>query len=301
MNDHARELLGLCTIRGLSWRLIAKEALRPEGFERLSRAHGHRSRWDGLASELSRASRIGATFVTILDDGYPVELRRAASPPPFLCLRGAPLVRDELSVAVVGSREATSGGVRLAASLAAGLAQEGATVVSGLARGIDTAAHRAVLDAGHRTIAVLGTGILRCYPKENAGLAAEIARSGTLVSPFWPSAPPTKRSFLRRNEVAAGMTSATFVVEAHERSGARMQARVARDEGKPVLLSAHVVREQSWASREAMMPGTVVVHGARDVIEALAGSHATPRREGPPGARDVIEALAGSQLCFEWG
>lgn len=145
-------------------------------------------------------------------------------------------VEDIRSVAVVATREASAAGIRRAQRMAQTLAERGVTVISGMAKGIDSAGHRAVLDTGGRTIAVLGTGITRCYPCENRGLAEEIMAQGALVSQFWPTRSPGKDTFRRRNVIISGLSQSTLVIEATSTSGAEMQARLALEHGKKVFL-----------------------------------------------------------------
>ena len=183
------------------------------------------------AEMIVRLEREGIRTVTILDDEYPANLRDVYNRPPMLFIRGTILKRDERSVAVVGTRTPSPAGVKEARRLAGELARRGITVLSGLARGIDTAVHEATQEAGGRTIAVLGTGIYRIYPPENTRLAHEIERGGALVSQFWPDAPPTRISFPLRNVVMSGMAIGTVVIEAGPTSGAKMQARLALEHG----------------------------------------------------------------------
>ncbi len=143
------------------------------------------------------------------------------------------------------------------------------TVLSGLARGIDTAAHEGCLAAGGRTIAVLGSGIRRVYPPENAGLAERIAAGGAVVSQFWPDIRPTSSTFPRRNVVMSGTGQGTVVVEASETSGARMQARLAIEHGKQVFLLASLVTDRPWARRYLDRPGATEVSDVDDIIRSL--------------------------------
>ncbi|HWC38809.1 MAG TPA: DNA-processing protein DprA, partial [Acidimicrobiales bacterium] len=187
-------------------------------------------------------------IVTVLDDDYPANLAQVFDRPPFLFARGRLLPSDARSVAVVGTRQPCDAGRQTTRELAAGLARAGVTVVSGLARGLDTDAHTGALAAGGRTIAVLGRGIRCPYPPENADLALRIGRAGAVVSQFWPDAPPSRTSFPRRNVVTSGIALATLVVEASATSGARLQARLAREHGRPVFLVDSLVRREAWAS-----------------------------------------------------
>ncbi|HEY3702951.1 MAG TPA: DNA-processing protein DprA, partial [Acidimicrobiales bacterium] len=207
--------------------------------------------------------------VTVLDDDYPANLAQVFNRPPFLFLRGQLLPHDERSVAIVGTREPSDDGRTTTRDLAAALAEAGVTVVSGLARGLDTDAHTAALAAGGRTIAVLGSGIRHIYPPENTDLALRIGGSGAVVSQFWPDAPPSRTSFPRRNVVTSGIALSTVVVEAAATSGARMQARLAREHGRPVFLVESLVRSEPWASALVDQGGATVVRAAGDLLAAV--------------------------------
>ena len=149
------------------------------------------------------------------------------------------------------------------------LAEAGVTVLSGLALGIDAAAHEQALESGGRTIAVLGTGILHSYPKENTELAERIADSGALVSQFWPSQPPTRYTFPRRNVVTSGLSQGTVVIEASKTSGAKMQARLALEHGKHVFLVRRLVTSQPWAQKYVSTRGAIEVSSVDDVLQRL--------------------------------
>ncbi len=206
--------------------------------------------------------------ITVLDPAYPLNLRQVYNRPPMLFVRGSLAPTDDRSVAIVGTRDATPAGLQQAGHLSAELAAQGVTVISGLAQGIDTAAHEAALGAG-RTIAVTGTGINTVYPASNRTLAENIARSGAVVSQFWPDAPPTRFTFPMRNVVMSGMALGTIVIEASSTSGAKMQARLALEHGKRLFLTESLVALQPWAQRYAGRPGTTVVRSADDVIGVL--------------------------------
>jgi DNA processing protein len=283
-------LLALCSIDGVSWHVIAREALRAGGLARLLAGEvGETSRegevtrarlQHGLATLDARVERVremvgaaeektGARLVTVLDRAeYPSNLRVIPSPPPFLFYRGQLRRDDARSVAVVGTRQASDEGRRRARQLAEKLAGQGVTVISGLARGIDTEAHTATLGAGGRTIAVVGTGILHTYPAENADLADRIAASGAVVSQFWPDAPPTRASFPMRNAVMSGISQGTAVIEASSTSGAKMQARIALEQGKRSFLMASLVTHEEWA-RRYLQRGAIEVHEVDDILHWL--------------------------------
>lgn len=211
----------------------------------------------------------GVHVITVLDDGYPLNLRQVYNRPPFLFVRGDLLDQDNRAVAVVGTRRPSERGLGEAARLSAELARSGVTVLSGLALGIDTAVHRAALDSEGRTVAVMGTGIDRIYPGDNEDLATTILGSGALVSQFWPDAPPTKYSFPMRNVVMSGMAAGTVVVEASATSGAKMQARLALDHGKRLFLVRSLVMQEEWALRYAKRPGATVVESVDDILDVL--------------------------------
>ena len=219
-----------------------------------------------IVAEIELWESEGMSVISVLDEAYPANLRTIHNRPPLLFVRGALTAEDERSVAVVGTRRASEHGLAHARAIAAGLVDARYTVVSGLAEGIDSAAHLAALDAGGRTVAVIGTGLRRAYPAKNAELQERIAGEAAVVSQFWPDAPPTKTSFPMRNVVMSGLARATVVVEASHTSGARMQARFALEHGRPVFLLESLLDHQ-WAQDYAERPGTYVVRTASDVVE----------------------------------
>ena len=189
------------------------------------------------AATLSGLAASGFRWVGRSDPAFPQSLRSIHDPPPGLFVRGraSPELLARCSVAVVGARACSDYGAHVARKLGHELASAGVVVVSGLARGIDSWAHRGALEAGGATVAVLGCGIDRDYPRAHAALAAEIALTGLLVSEYPPGVPPAPWRFPARNRIVAGLTSATVVVEARERSGALITADLALEEGREVL------------------------------------------------------------------
>ena len=191
----------------------------------------------------------GMDIRTVLDVSYPRRLHSIFNRPPLLFVRGD--WNDDKfrsPIAVVGTRKATDAGKRRAQRLTRELVESGYSILSGLALGIDTVAHRTALDVGGQTAAVVGTGILRQFPKENMALADEIvANGGALVSQFLPDQPPTSWTFPMRNVVMSGMSLATVVIEAGSTSGARLQARVALQHGRTVFLLHSLVESHEWA------------------------------------------------------
>lgn len=294
ISEAQRRLLALCAIRigqqSVDWSLIAREAQFPDGLDSLwsgtiqeKSAVADRSRpilrgglkrpdelFVRIDKELEAAATAGAHLVTVLDAGFPANLRLVPNLPPFLFVRGDFRDEDVRSVAVVGTRDASEAGVRRAGRMAHLLAERDVTVISGLARGIDTAAHRGALDAGGRTIAVFGTGIVKVYPSENRELAGEIVGQGALVSQFWPTRSPGKDTFPRRNVVTSGLSQGTVVIEASRTSGAKMQARLALEHGKRVFLVKSLVTDQQWARDYVQKRGAIEVGDVDEVIRCLA-------------------------------
>ncbi len=223
----------------------------------------------GARADVERWTTQGMRLVTVLDPDYPPNLRAVHDRPPVLFLAGQLTPQDAHAVAVVGARQATDPGLNQAAAIARHLVARRYTVISGLAAGIDTAAHQAALSANGRTVAVIGTGLARSYPPQNEALQRQIAGQCAVVSQFWPDAPPSKRSFPMRNAVMSGIALATVVVEASETSGARTQTRLALAHGRPVFLTDSLVERQPWAQHAASLPGTHVVREPAEITDAL--------------------------------
>jgi DNA processing protein len=230
----------------------------------------------------------GLLFATVLDDEYPARLLDIHEAPPVLFARGE-LRRDDPAVSVVGSRTATDRGLQMAAAIAQEIVRLGMSVVAGLASGIDTAAHRAALNANGRTVAVIGSGINRYYPAENRGLQDEIADRGLVISQFWPEAPPRKHTFLMRNATMSGYGLATIVVEAGETSGARAQARMAVGHGRPVVLTDLVVAKNQWARDLRGRPGVHIAHSLQEVVAIVKELRNRPD-DALEAARQLISA-----------
>jgi DNA processing protein len=201
---------------------------------------------------------------------YPALLARIADPPPRLWLRGDPRALAVPCVAIVGSRAASPYGVRVAEQLAADLARAGVTVVSGLARGIDSAAHRGALTTG-RTVAILGSGADVIYPPEHEALAQRILDAhGALVSELPPGSPPRRGNFPRRNRLISGVSLAVVVVEASTRSGSLQTARFALEQGREVLaVPGTILGERFRGSHGLLRDGAKLVESASDILEEL--------------------------------
>jgi DNA processing protein len=201
---------------------------------------------------------------------YPANLREITTPPERLYVRGDFEERDALAIAIVGSRAATSYGLAVAERLAADLAARGVTVVSGLARGIDSAAHRGALRAGGRTIAVLGSGVDVIYPPENRRLAHEIESHGAVISQFEPGTRPLSGHFPARNRVIAGLALGVVVVEAAEKSGSLITAGLAGELGREVMaVPGLLTSAQSVGAHRLIQDGAALILGWEDVVSQL--------------------------------
>ncbi len=223
-----------------------------------------------VEAELRIAARGGIRPVSRRNDAYPAALQEIADPPPVLYLRGDLLANDGLAVAIVGTRHATNYGLQQAEQLAGGLARAGVTVVSGLARGIDGAAHRGALAAGGRTIAVIAGGLLEVTPKEHLKLADEVASHGCLLSEAPPRRPPVPGSFPQRNRLISGLSMGVVVIEADDRSGALITARHAGEQGRDVLaLPGPVTSRASRGCHALIQDGAKLVRNVDDILSEL--------------------------------
>jgi DNA processing protein len=220
--------------------------------------------------EAEALERLGGGFVTWDEPAYPTRLRAIPDPPPALAVRGA-LPPEEAAVAVVGARRASEYGRRIAETLARGLAEAGLAVVSGLAAGVDAAAHRGALAGGGRTIAVLGTGLDRVYPSWHAPLAAAVAAQGALVTEFACGTPPLAFHFPRRNRLISGLTLGTVVVEAAEESGSLITARYANEQGREVFAVPGPIGPAGHRGPHRLIQqGAKLVTRVEDVLEEIA-------------------------------
>ncbi|HVO54996.1 MAG TPA: DNA-processing protein DprA [Solirubrobacterales bacterium] len=245
------------------------EQLEESGDPRLFAVESASVTLDELEERVLSYEHEGIHLITVLDAAYPMNLRMVHDRPPALFLRGSLSPADERSVAVVGSRKASDGGLEKAAEIARDLVARDYVVVSGLAAGIDTAAHRAALEAGGRTVAVIGTGLRHHFPKQNAELQEQLGRESAVVSQFWPGQEARRWTFPQRNAVMSGLARATAVVEAGNKSGARMQARLAIEHGRPVFLLRSLLRHE-WAQTYANeRPGTYVVETSEEIVHIL--------------------------------
>lgn len=233
---------------------------------------------DDVLREIERASAMGVRFVASSDPDYPPLLREIPDAPPLLSIRGDARIARRDGVALVGSRNASAAGLAFAERLARGLAQADYVVVSGLARGVDAAAHRSTLETG--TIAVLAGGQARPYPPEHERLVAEIAGKGLLVSEMPLEWEPRGRDFPRRNRIISGISRATVVVEAARRSGSLITARFAAEQGREVFaVPGSPLDPRAEGTNDLLRQGASICARPEDVIDALAAGG--PKLSGP--------------------
>ncbi|HKQ73001.1 MAG TPA: DNA-processing protein DprA [Blastocatellia bacterium] len=246
---------------------LEKAGIKPETIQEL-----HDSEiLEKANAEIERLERLGAIVITLEDGDYPPLLREIYDPPIALYVRGD-LKRAcaRPCLAVVGSRRCSTYGVNAAQSLARDLAQNGLTIVSGLARGIDAAAHRGALEAGGLTIAVVGTGLEMTYPKEHKKLEDEIAASGAVISEFPLGTPPLPQNFPYRNRVLSGLCFGVLIVEAAEHSGSLITARMANEQGREVFaVPGNITSQTSFGTNFLIKDGAKLVQHWRDVVEEL--------------------------------
>jgi DNA processing protein len=245
-----------------------------------------------LAGELHRIKDFGCQIVTQQDENYPELLRQIYDPPIVLYVKGTLTSRDKNSVAMVGSRMTTAYGMNAARKLAYQLAYMGVTVVSGGARGIDSAAHQGALSAKGRTIAVLGTGINQIFPAENVSLFEKIVASGALITQFPFNRPGDKQSFPIRNRIVAGMTLGTVVVEANLTSGALITANMAVENGRQLFaVPGPIDSPRSKGCHDLIKKGAKLCEGAEDILSEF--EYLFPASNKPPafGETGVLPGL----------
>lgn len=223
-----------------------------------------------LDGEMEKIERQGAKVLTWDDPAYPPRLLNIYNPPPVLYVKGEILSEDQWAVAVVGTRRATVYGKEAARWIAGDLARNRVTIVSGLARGIDSEAHRAALDAGGRTIAVLGSGIDIIYPAESRRLAQAVVERGALVSEYAIGTPPEAGNFPPRNRIISGLSLGVVIVEAGERSGALITGDFALEQGREVFaVPGNIFRRKSMGTNKLIQQGAKPVLSVEDVLEEL--------------------------------
>jgi len=254
------------------------------------------------AEAIARAGRTGIEMVTWSDAAYPPAIAAIVDPPPVLWLRGCLSALEPPAVAVVGSRAGSPYALAVAERLAADLTARGLVVVSGLARGVDSAAHRGALGAAGTTIAVLGSGADVVYPGEHRALADEIARTGAVVSELAPGTRPLHLFFPMRNRIISGLSRAVVVIEAGQKSGSLITARCALEQGRDVLaVPGNVLSGRNRGGHALLRDGAKIVETADDILEEMGFAPAAPgglegTSASQEAARPVRSAVAADPV-----
>ncbi|CAN7158702.1 DNA-processing protein DprA [Phenylobacterium sp. LjRoot225] len=245
-----------------------------------------------IDKELADGEAIGARLIASCEPDFPQALAALDPPPPLIWARGRPELLDRPGVAVVGARVASAAGQRFARGLAADLGQAGLVVVSGMARGVDGAAHEGALPTG--TVAVLGGGVDDIYPPDHAGLYARLVESGCVVSESPPGKGATARDFPRRNRIISGLSRAVVVVEAELRSGSLITARLAAEQGREVLaVPGSPLDPRAKGTNDLLRQGAAICEGVEDVLRAIETLRGFRERERPSYSGPPVEPVPG--------
>ena len=254
--------------------------------------------WDRIDREIEKAEQHNIRIVTLFDKEYPEPLSHLDNAPAILYVKGDLIEEDGLALAMVGSRLMSEYGRKIAWDLSYELASAGLTIISGMARGIDTVSHSGALKAGGRTIAVLGCGLDICYPAENKELMTAIYGSGCVISEFPLGTPPVRENFPRRNRLISGLSLGVLIVEATARSGSLITARFALEQGKEIFaVPGNITSSNARGTNGLIKMGAKPVQCAEDIIEEL-----SPQIKGllqsvkaaPPSSPDKIFDLSGT-------
>jgi DNA processing protein len=285
----------------VAWRAapidLARAGLSLKLIERIVQARQHVD----LEKVWAKIESQGIKILTWEDEMYPQRLKEIDQPPPVLYIRGSYLPDDLFAVAIVGTRRVTAYGRQITEELAAYLASNGITVVSGLARGVDAIAHQTALKAGGRTIGVLGSGVDKIYPPEHRGLAEKMTGSGAIVSDYAPGTPPDASNFPPRNRIISGLSLAVVVIEAGETSGALITAEFAAEQGREVFaVPGSILAPQSKGTNKLIQNGALPLLSVNDLMQALnltrMGEHKAARKVIPS---DETEARLMAVLSEE--
>ncbi|HKA22519.1 MAG TPA: DNA-processing protein DprA [Blastocatellia bacterium] len=254
-------------IFGASTRSLEAAGLSRESIDALKNSDSR----EKAHSHIREIRRLGAEAITLTDPRYPGVLREIYDPPIVIyCLGNLATASGQPAIAIVGSRRCSSYGRNVAEKLSRDLAERGVTIISGLARGIDAAAHRGALEGGGLTIGVMGTGLDAVYPKENRRLAERISEHGALVTEFPLATPPASQNFPFRNRVISGLSLGVMVVEGAERSGSLITARLAYEQGRDVFaVPGNITSHKSFGPNNLIKDGAKLVHTWQDVVEEL--------------------------------
>jgi len=285
---------------------LSEPALAAEGLKR----RAVQAILDGSAVESGRAAcrqslDMGLELISLEDYRYPALLKEIYNPPILIYADGNVEHFSRFGIAVIGSRRPSSYGRQMTLRIAAGLAERGVVVVSGMARGLDSMAHRSVLETGGTTIAVLGSGHAMPYPPENRELMRKISENGCVVSEYPPEVPPLKQNFPARNRIISGLSKGVIVVEASEKSGSLITASLALEQGRDVFaVAGNVTSPLSRGTNRLIKAGAVPVEDAEDVLESVlpelvvAPERKSPREEDLTGAeKNIISYIKENGTC----
>lgn len=263
-------LLAHCGSAEAAWRASIHE-LKAAGINRRTLENLLQARRDiDVEAELERIHRAGVQVLTLVDDNYPQNLLQIDAPPPVIYVLGALQPNDSWAVAIVGTRRASVYGREVAHSLSRDLAANGITVVSGLALGVDTVAHKSALASAGRTVAVLGSSVDQIYPPENRGLAQTIAENGAIISEYPLGTRPDANNFPPRNRIISGLSRSVVIVEAGERSGALITARFAAEQGRDVFaVPGSILHPGSAGCNTLIQQGAIPLLSVYDILNHL--------------------------------
>ena len=263
-------LLSTCGSAEAAWCASIQE-LKAAGLDRRTLENLLKARRElDVAAEYERVLKAGVQVLTLDDDDYPVNLRQIDAPPPVLYVRGTLQPKDTWAIGIVGTRRASPYGREVAHSLSRDLATNGITIVSGLAMGVDTVAHKSALTSEGRTIAVLGSSVDQVYPPENRGLAQAIIENGALVSEYPLGTRPDSNNFPPRNRIISGLSRAVVIVEAGERSGALITARFAAEQGRDVFaVPGSILHPGSTGCNTLIQQGAIPLLSVNDIMNQL--------------------------------
>ncbi len=288
-----RTLLDHFTSPRTIWEAPREVLTQIPGFEGSVETFCHHRAEIDVEQELQAIEALGLSILTLVDESYPKLLRALPAPPPVLYLQGDYREKDQLAIAIVGTRRPSAYGRMVAEKVAKELGERGITIVSGLALGIDTAAHRAALDCGARTLGVLGSGFGQLYPRENVRLMKKIAQSGAVLSEFPINTPPDRWTFPRRNRIISGLARGTVVVEAPERSGALITAKLAVEQGREVFaVPGPITGETSRGTHRLIQQGAKLITSVDDILEEFGDLQLTLQpQKTKPAAAPPLSAL----------
>lgn len=297
------------------FRMRKPELMQVDGFgPALSKTILEFNNWEAVDQHIAKAEQLGAHILTYVDDDYPPLLRQIYDPPILLWMMGDPAVLSTPSLAVVGTRRATRYGLDTTQKITTELARQGLTVISGLALGVDTAAHKSALAAGGKTVAVLGSGIDWIYPSKNKDIAAEMAvKGGAVITEFPPGTKPDAGNFPVRNRIVSGLTLGTLVVESGLKGGSMITARTAADQNREVFVIPHSLTNQNGQGCNAIIKRGwgKLVQNVEDILVELpvVQSDTVKEREVPsktweklkldPRSQDICQCLQDAPLHID--